>query len=145
MGSLPAPHAPSRLSPACQVHVFPSRDGNLSINVLGYEDGDGHGLSPAEGTLPSAPPTRGAGRASGAAAKDGGSGDGGNETVIQRALRPSGELLEYAASLQAGEWLGDPMHPPPGPMVGWLVSAGVGRCRPVSRDFRRLGRDHGSV
>lgn len=80
--------------------MFPSRDGNLAINVVGYEtleDVNGSASSFARAVPPTAPRQSKSRRAA--------------------AVQPSGELLEYAASIQAGEWLGDSNHPASGPMV----------------------------
>lgn len=105
------------------MHVFPSRDGNLAIYLFGYvrqEDvlpeltaGGGvttnatgnvgaAGFLPAEAVPPS--DTK-AGKARRAAA-----------VATLSASEPSSELLEYAASLQAGEWVDNAAHAPPGPM-----------------------------
>lgn len=108
-----------------RVHVFPSRDGTLAIYLFGYvrqEDvlpgllpaGGGDGNNPsasaaaAAGFLPAEaipPSDTKAGKARRAAA-----------VATLSASGPSSELLEYAASLQAGEWVDNAAHAPPGPM-----------------------------
>eukprot|EP00903_Cladosiphon_okamuranus_P014976 g13861.t1 len=98
-----------------RVHVFPSRDGTLAIYLFGYvrqEDvlpelaaaagAHNAGFLPAEAVPPS--DTK-AGKARRAAA-----------VATLSACEPSSELLEYAASVQAGEWLDNAAHAPPGPM-----------------------------
>lgn len=102
------------------MHVFPSRDGNLAIYLFGYvrqEDilpglaagaNNGSGNGNAAGFLPAeaVPPSdTKAGKARRAAA-----------VATLSASEPSSELLEYAASVQAGEWLDNAAHAPPGPM-----------------------------
>lgn len=99
--------------------MFPSRDGNLAIYLFGYvrqEDvlpgvaagppananADAAGFMPAEAVPPS--DTK-AGKARRAAA-----------VATLSASAPSSELLEYAASVQAGEWVDNAAHAPPGPM-----------------------------
>lgn len=125
-----------------QVHVFPSRDGNLSINVLGYELKDnvnGDASSPAEGILPSRMridrsknPMVAEGATLAQLGEDAGVCRVGDKSVATReAWRPNGELFEYAASVQAGEWKGNPMHPPPGPMVGTRLRCLAPSCAAV--------------
>lgn len=96
--------------------MFPSRDGNLAIHVFGYvkpeetasHSGGSRGGSPSAGEgrdVAEAVPTSDteANRA--------------RKMAAVAAVTPSSELLEYAASLQAGEWQDNVAHAPPGPMV----------------------------
>lgn len=109
--------------------MFPSRDGNLAINVFAYvqqPDAPNDGLgSPTDSIPPSDTQAKKARRAAAVAAvveastEDSGGQRGGLATrgPMAEAVVSSSELLEYAASIQAGEWIGDASHPPPDPMV----------------------------
>lgn len=101
--------------------MFPSRDGRLAIHVFGYvrqepeqsalpaRTSDNFGL--AEAVPPS---TTKAGKARRAAAAEAAMSAA---AAASPGASPSSELLEYAASVQAGEWAGNDAHAPPAPMV----------------------------
>lgn len=98
-------------TPVQKVHAFPSRDGNLAVYLFGYMKQDevppdaagGHaaGVFFAEAI----PQDTEAGKARRAAA-----------AAAMPAAAHASEVLEYAASVQAGEWLDNEAHAKPGPM-----------------------------
>lgn len=110
-----------------QVHVFPSRDGNLAIHVFGYVNQAGNIPQAAAEAIPPSDTQASQARRTAAVSLVTGSGRGGSvsggggggvaESAAGGLPRPTSELLEYAASVQAGEWEGNAAHPPPGPMV----------------------------
>ncbi|CAM9860894.1 unnamed protein product [Ascophyllum nodosum] len=102
-----------------RVHMFPSRDGNLAINVFGYVQQPGapeDGFSHADGVLPEDTEAKKARRAAAVAAVVAADGSGDGRGPVSEAVVSSSELLEYAASIQAGEWTGDASHAAPDPM-----------------------------
>ena len=108
--------------------MFPSRDGNLAINVFGYVQQPGapeDGFSHADGVLPEDTEAKKARRAAAVAAVVAADGSGDGRGPVSEAVVSSSELLEYAASIQAGEWTGDASHAAPDPMVNEKMSRGV--------------------